>query len=209
MIAQRSPAWFAQRCGAVTASMMTAVLAKGKEKKEALTRENYRWKIVAERLTGKVEESFSSAATNWGIEKESFAKQAYEAHAGVLVDDVGFCTHPTIKWLGASPDGLLMGNGLLEAKCPFKTEIHLGYRLQNQCPPRYVAQVQCQLWVTERDWTDFVSYDPRLPERLQLFVCRVQRDEKFIAEMEAETIKFLSEVEETINKQEELVSCPF
>ena len=205
MIAQRSPEWFAQRCGNVTGSMMAAVLAKG----SGITRENYRWKIVAERLTGKVEESFSNSATNWGAEKESFAKQAYEARAGVLVDDVGFCTHPTIKWLGASPDGLLMDKdgsikGLIEIKCPFKTEIHLGYRLQNQCPPKYVAQVQCQLWVTERDWTDFVSYDPRLPERLQLFVCRVQRDDVFIAKMELETIKFLSEVEETINQQEEI-----
>ena len=202
MIAQRSPAWFAQRCGSVTASMMTAVLAKGKAG-EALTRENYRWKIVAERLTGKTEQSFSSAATNWGTEKEPFARQAYEAHAGVLVDEAPFCTHPTIKWLGASPDGFVH-DGLIEIKCPFKTEIHLGYRLQNQCPPRYVAQVQCQLWVTERDWTDFVSFDPRLPERLQLFVFRVQRDDRLIKDMEKETIKFLAQVEETINKLEEI-----
>lgn len=97
-----------------------------------------------------------------------------------------------------------MHDGLIEIKCPFKTEIHLGYRLQNQCPPRYVAQVQCQLWVTERDWTDFVSFDPRLPERLQLFVFRVQRDDRLIKDMEKETIKFLAQVEETINKLEEI-----
>jgi len=199
MIAQGTPEWFAQRLGHVTASMMSYVLAVGKGG-EALTRKNYRLQLVAERMSGVVAESFSSSAMEWGTATEPLARMQYEAHAGVLVDLAPFCTHPTIKWLGASPDGFVH-DGLLEIKCP-NTQTHLGYRLENQCPPRYVAQVQCQLWVTGRDWADFVSFDPRLPERLQLFVFRVQRDDRLIKDMEAETIKFLSEVQETINKLE-------
>ena len=201
MIAQGSPEWFAQRCGSVTASMMSHVLAVGKGG-EAITRKNYRLQIVAERMSGKVAESFSSSAMEFGIATEPMARMQYESYAGTLVDLAPFCTHPSIKWVGASPDGFVH-DGLLEIKCP-NTQTHLGYRIENQCPPRYVAQIQCQLWVTERDWADFVSFDPRLPERLQLFVCRVQRDDRFIKDMEKETIKFLAEVEETINKLEEV-----
>jgi len=201
MIAQGTPEFFAQRLGHVTASMMSHVLAVGKGG-EALTRKNYRLQLVAERMSGVGVESFSSSAMEWGTATEPLARMQYEAHAGVLVDSAPFCIHPSIKWVGASPDGFVH-DGLLEIKCP-NTQTHLGYRLENQCPPRYVAQIQCQLWCTERDWADFVSFDPRLPERLQLFVFRVQRDDNFIAEMQKNTIKFLSEVEQTINKLEEI-----
>lgn len=199
MIAQGTPEFFAQRLGHVTASMMSHVLAVGKGG-EALTRKNYRLQLVAERMSGKVAESFSSSAIEFGIATEPLARMQYESYAGTLVDEAPFCTHPSIKWVGASPDGFV-NDGLLEIKCP-NTQTHLGYRLDNRCPPRYVDQIQCQLWCTERDWADFVSFDPRLPERLQLFVFRVQRDDRLIKDMEAETIKFLSEVQETINKLE-------
>lgn len=201
MIAQGTPEWFAQRLGHVTASMMSHVLAVGKGG-EALTRKNYRLQLVAERMSGVVAESFSSSAMEWGTATEPLARMQYEAHAGVLVDSAPFCIHPSIKWVGASPDGFVH-DGLIEIKCP-NTQTHLGYRLDNRCPPRYIDQIQCQLWCTERDWADFVSFDPRLPERLQLFVFRVQRDDRFIAEMQKNTIKFLAEVEETINKLEEI-----
>jgi len=201
MIAQGTPEFFAQRLGHVTASMMSHVLAVGKSG-EALTRKNYRLQLVAERMSGKVAESFSSSATEFGIATEPLARMQYESYAGTLVDLAPFCTHPSIKWVGASPDGFV-NDGLLEIKCP-NTQTHLSYRLDNRCPLRYVDQIQCQLWCTERDWADFVSFDPRLPERLQLFVFRVQRDDRLIRDMQKETIKFLSEVEQTINKLEEI-----
>ena len=201
MINQGSPEWFAQRLGHVTASRMSDVLAKGKSG-EAATRAKYRMQIIAERITGRVSESFSSAAMEWGTEQEPFARMRYAAATGRIVDEAEFCFHPTIKWLGASPDGVISGvSGLIEIKCP-NTQTHLGYRLDNKPPAAYINQMQCQMWVTGADWCDFVSYDPRVPEHLQLFVSRLQRDNDLIAKMEIETIKFLSEVDDAINQLE-------
>ena len=201
MINQGSEEWFAQRLGHVTASRMSDVLARGKSG-EAVTRAKYRMQIIAERITGRVTESFSSAAMEWGTEQEPFARTRYAAATGRIVDEAEFYTHPTIKWLGASPDGLLNDTGgLLEIKCP-NTQTHLGYMLDKKAPATYVNQMQTQMWVTGRAWCDFVSYDPRVPEHLQLFVSRLQRDNDLIAKMEIETIKFLSEVDDAINQLE-------
>ena len=201
MIAQGTPEWFAQRLGHVTASRLSDVMAKGKTG-EAVTRAKYRMQLVAERITGLVDESFTSAAMEWGVEQEKFARIRYEADTGYFVDEAEFCNHPTIKWLGASPDGIISGvNALIEIKCPNR-ETHLGYRLDNKPPSKYVNQMQCQMWVTGADWCDFVSYDPRVPEHLQLFISRLQRDNDLIAKMEIETIKFLSEVDDAINQLE-------
>ena len=198
MIAQGTPEWFAQRLGNVTASRMSDVLAKGKSG-EAVTRQKYRMQLVAERITGLVAESFTSAAMEWGTEQEKFARIRYEADTGYFVDEAEFYTHPTIKWLGASPDGLLNDTGgLLEIKCP-NTQTHLGYLLDKKAPAAYINQMQTQMWVTGRAWCDFVSYDPRVPERLQLFIVRLNRDDALIERMEVEVHKFLSEVEEAIN----------
>ena len=201
MITQGSLQWFEQRRGHLTASRMSDVLAKGKSG-EAVTRAKYRMQLVAERITGQVAESFTSAAMEWGTEQEKFARIRYEADTGFFVDEAEFCTHPTIKWLGASPDGIISGvNGLIEIKCP-NTQTHLGYRLDNKPPAAYINQMQCQMWVTGATYCDFVSYDPRVPEHLQLFVSGLDRDDELIAKMEIETIKFLSEVEEAINQLE-------
>ena len=201
MITQGTPEWFAQRLGHVTASRMSDVLAKGKAG-EAVTRQKYRMQIIAERVSGRVAESFTSAAMEWGTEHEPLARIRYEADTGHFVDEAEFCTHPTIKWLGASPDGVISGvNALIEIKCP-NTQTHLGYRLDNKSPAAYINQMQCQMWVTGATYCDFVSYDPRVPEHLQLFVSRLQRDNDLIAKMEIETIKFLSEVDEAINQLE-------
>ena len=198
MIAQGTPEWIAQRLGNVTASRMSDVLAKGKSG-EAGTRQKYRMQLVAERITGLVAESFTSAAMEWGTEQEKFARIRYEADTGYFVDEAEFYTHPTIKWLGASPDGLLNDTGgLLEIKCP-NTQTHLGYLLDKKAPAAYINQMQTQMWVTGRAWCDFVSYDPRVPERLQLFIVRLNRDDALIERMEVEVHKFLSEVEEAIN----------
>ena len=201
MIAQGSLQWFEQRRGHLTASRMSDVLAKGKSG-EAVTRAKYRMQLVAERITGLVAESFTSAAMEWGVEQEKFARIRYEADTGYFVDEAEFCFHPTIKWLGASPDGVISGvNALIEIKAP-NTQTHLGYRLDNKPPAVYVNQMQCQMWVTGAEWCDFVSYDPRVPDHLQLFVSRLRRDDDLIAKMETEVVKFLGEVDDAIKQLE-------
>lgn len=197
-IEQGSDEWKAARLGHVTASNMADVMAKGKSG-EAVTRYKYKVRLVAERLTGTPPESYSNAAMEWGIEQEQFAVMAYEAKTDVLTDRTGFWLHPEIKWLGVSPDRLVGDNGLVEVKCP-NTTTHLDYIFAGKIPAEYMKQIQCQLWVTGREWCDFISFDPRLPQRNQLFIVRANRDEELIKEMEAETLKFLDEVESLIIK---------
>lgn len=197
-IEQGSPEWLALRLGKVTASRITDVLAKVKTG-EAVTREDYKTELVVQRLTNQPSESFTNAAMEWGTEQEPMARIAYETHANVFVEQVSFVEHPTIEWYGCSPDGLVGEDGLLEIKCP-ASKNHIKYLLNGKPPAKYVPQMQCQMAVTGRKWCDFVSYDPRLPEDLQLFVVRLERDEEYIKSMEVEVQKFLSEVNEMVTK---------
>ena len=201
-IIQGSEAWFAQRLGRVTASRLVDVLAKVKSG-EAAARANYRAELVAERLTGKPTESFSSPAMKWGTEAEPLARAAYEAEFGVLVDEVGMIPHPAIEWAGASPDGLVGKDGLLEIKAP-NTKTHIDTLLANEAPSQYLPQMMWQMACTGRAWCDFVSFDPRLPADMQMFVKRVHRDNDLIARYEQEVIVFLSEVGDTILKLSQL-----
>jgi len=195
---QGTQEWLAARAGKVTASRISDVLSKIKSG-EARTRRDYRYQIMAEILTGKPQESgFINAEMTWGTEQEPYARAAYELKAGVLVDQVGFIIHPTIERAGASPDGLV-GDGILEIKCP-KTSTHCAYLTDNVVPQQYHAQMQWQMACAGRPWNDFVSFDPRLPDNLQLFVCRLQRDDNQILMMEAEVVFFLSEVDRMILK---------
>lgn len=198
-IEQGSDEWKQARLGHVTASNMADVMSKGKGSAEAVGRYKYKVKLVAERLTQTSGESFTNAAMEWGIEQEQFACIEYEASRNVFVERTGFWLHPKIQWVGVSPDRLVGDEGLIEVKCP-NTTTHLGYLFENRIPPDYYKQIQCQLWVTGRQWCDFVSYDPRLPKRNQLLIVRTERDESLIKEMEAETIQFLSEVNQLIIK---------
>jgi putative phage-type endonuclease len=198
MIEQGSPEWFALRLGKVTASRIADVLAKVKTG-EAVTREDYRTELVVQRLTNKPSETFTNPAMEWGVLQEPMARIAYEAHASVFVKQVSFVEHPTIEWFGCSPDGLVGEDGLLEIKCP-SSKNHIKYLLGGKPPAKYVPQMQCQMAVTGRKWCDFVSYDPRLPEDLQLFVVRLERDVSFIMSMEEEVDKFLKEVNVMVNK---------
>jgi putative phage-type endonuclease len=201
MIEQGSAEWLAIRLGKVTASRITDVLAKGKSG-EAATREDYRTELLVQRLTNEPGESFTNAAMEWGTQTEPMARIAYEAHANVFVEQVAFVDHPTIEWFGCSPDGLVGESGLLEIKCP-ASKNHLKYLLAGKPPAKYVPQMQCQMAVTGREWCDFVSYDPRLPEDLQLFVVRLERDVSYIMAMEEEVSKFLGEVSEMYSKLKE------
>ena len=198
---QGSDEWKKARLGHVTASNMAEVMSKAKGIGEAIGRYKYKVKLVAERLTGTSGDSYSNAAMEWGIEQEQFACIEYEAAQNVFVEKTGFWLHPTIAWLGVSPDRLVGDEGLIEVKCP-NTTTHLGYLFENKIPADYYKQIQCQLWVTGRKWCDFVSYDPRLPKRNRLLVVRTERDESLIQEMEAQTIQFLGEINQLIIKLE-------
>ena len=197
-IEQGSDAWKALRAGKVTASRVADVLSKIKSG-EAAGRKNYRMDLVAERLTGKPADSFTNSAMQWGTEQEPFARIAYETHKGLFVEQVPFVDHPTIEWFGCSPDGLVGEDGLLEIKAP-NTTTHLEYLQDGKPPTRYIPQMMAQMACTGRKWCDFVSFDPRLPEDLQLFVVRLNWDDAYIQEMEAEVKQFLNEVEATLLK---------
>jgi len=197
-VEQGTPEWFAARLGNVTASRVADVIAKTKSGYSA-SRENYMAQLICERMTGTVAESYTNAAMAWGTETEPLARAAYESLADVLVDEVGFVPHPTIEMAGASPDGLVGDDGLLEIKCP-NTATHIETLLSQTVPGKYNTQMQFQMACTGREWCDFVSFDNRLPTELQLFVKRVPRDNVFIRLIEAEIVQFLAELDDKINK---------
>jgi putative phage-type endonuclease len=182
-----------QRCGKVTASRVADVLAKIKTG-EAAVRKNYKMELVVQRLTGQQPESFTNSAMEWGTATEPQARMAYEAHTGSFVEEKGFMDHPTIEWFGCSPDGVV-GEGLIEIKCP-NTATHIETIIDEKAPSKYIPQMQCQMAVTGAKWCDFVSFDPRVPEDLQLVVVRVERDQEYIDSMEVEVKQFLGEVNE-------------
>jgi putative phage-type endonuclease len=193
---QGTPEWLAARAGKVTASMISAVLM---DPKTAGYRD-YQAQLVAEILTGKPQGSdYTNAAMQFGAATEPLARSAYEAHTGFSVDEVGMVIHPLIGASGASPDGLVGDLGLVEIKCP-KCSTHLAYLVAGVVPTTYKNQMSWQLACTGRDWVDFVSFRPDLPENLQLFVVRYQRDAAKIAELEAAVVSFLAGVDQMINK---------
>ena len=201
---QRTEEWFAARLGKVTASRVADVLAKIKSG-ESASRKNYKMELVVQRLTNKQGESFTNAAMEWGTEQEPFARMAYEAYTGTFVKEEGFVDHPTIEGFGCSPDGIV-GEGLIEIKCP-NTANHIETVLENKVPSKYIPQMQCQMACTGAKWCDFVSFDPRVPEDLQLFVVRVERDQEYIDAMEVEVKQFLSEVLDLFNQLKARQSC--
>lgn len=195
---QGSPEWLAARVGKATASRIADIVAKTKTGYSA-SRANYAAELVAERLTGVPAERFTNAAMQWGTDKEPEARAAYEWYADATVEQVGFIPHFSILNAGASPDGLVGTDGLLEIKAP-QTATHIETLLGAPIPAKYIHQVQFQMAVTGRQFCDWVSYDPRMPEHMRLFVKRVHRDQPLIDTLEAEVRKFLAEVDETVAK---------
>ena len=198
LIEQRTDAWFEARIGKVTASRVADVIAKTKTG-YSTTRDNYMAQLVCERLTGQKGETFTNAAMQHGTETEPLARLSYEVAQNVLVDEVGFVPHPSIEMAGASPDGLVNDDGLIEIKCP-NTATHIETLLSQTVPGKYNTQMQFQMACTGRKWCDFVSFDNRLPAELQLFVKRVPRDDAFIKQIEAEIVQFLAELDDKITK---------
>ncbi len=196
MSIQGTPEWLAERAGKVTASMVSAVLAKP----ETAGYRDYQAQLVAEILTGKPQGSdYTNAAMQFGTEMEPLARSAYEAETGFSVDEVGFCQHPTIERAGASPDGLVGNSGLVEIKCP-KVATHLAYLIAGVVPVGYKNQMMWQMACSGRDWCDFASFRPDLPEHLQLFIIRYKRDPARIIELETAVVAFLDSVDKMINQ---------
>lgn len=196
MIEQGTQEWLQERAGKVTASRIADLMART-AKGWGASRANYAAQIVAERLTGTVAQSFTNAAMIHGTETEPEARRAYEFFVDRDVQQVGFIPHPSIAMAGASPDGLVGEDGLLELKCP-NTATHIETLLNGTIPDKYLKQMMFQMACTGRAWCDFASFDNRLPERMRLFVKRVERDEAEIASIEAHVIDFLTEVETTV-----------
>jgi putative phage-type endonuclease len=194
---QGSAGWFAIRCGKVTASRVADVIAKTKTGFGA-SRANYAAQLIAERLTGEVAETYSNASMQWGTEQEPEARLAYEFRTDAEVEQVAFVGHPTIDQSGASPDGLVGTDGMVEIKCP-NTATHLDTLLTGIIPSKYETQMLWQMACTGRAWCDFVSFDPRLPENMRLFIKRLLRDDDRIAELEAEVTAFLFEIDVTVS----------
>lgn len=195
MMEQRSAEWFAARLGKATASRVADIVAKTKSG-PAASRKNYAAQLIAERLTGAVQESYSNAAMQWGSDTEPQARAAYEFYSDLDVAEVGFIDHPSIPMTGASPDGLIGDDGLVEFKCP-NTATHIATLQSGKIEGKYITQIQWQLDCTDRQWCDWVSFDPRMPAAMQLFVRRVQRDDERIKELRGEVRAFLSEIDQT------------
>ena len=198
-VEQGTPEWHQLRAGKVTASRVADILAKTKTGPSA-SRQNYLIELALQRTTGIIEESYTNAAMEWGTQTEPQARVAYEVKTGNFVDQIAFVDHPTIAGFGCSPDGIV-GEGLIEIKCP-NSATHWSYVKAKAPPTKYFIQMQAQMAVTGAKWCDFVSFDPRMPERSQLLIVNVRRDPEFILYMEAEINQFLEEVSTEVKLME-------
>lgn len=199
-IVQGSPEWHAARCGLVTASRIADVVAKDRTGKGwGVSRANYAAQLVCERLTGIVAESYTNAAMQWGTEHEPEARAAYQFEKQKRVETVGFVLHPSIGDTGASPDGLVGSDGLVQFKCP-ETKTHIENLLGAPIAGGYQKQMLWEMACTGRQWCDFVSFDPRMPESMQLSIKRFPRDEAAIAQLEADVVDFLNELRLTVHR---------
>jgi putative phage-type endonuclease len=193
---QGSDDWLAARVGCITASRMADLMARTKSGWGA-SRANLAAELLVERLTGQPAPRFLNDAMRWGTEQEPFARQAYSERCGVDVFEVGFIPHPEIARAGASPDGYVGDDGLVEFKCP-TSATHIDTLMGGRVPERYLLQMQFQMACAGREWCDFVSFDPRCPEHLRLFIQRVPRDHSLILSLEGEVVALDTEIEAKI-----------
>lgn len=189
---QGTEAWRLDRCGRATASCFDKVQAKVKVG-EAAGRRDYRMQLVVERLTGVPQKGYTNAAMKWGTEHEAEAREAFSDVMDAWVIQTGFIPHKEMM-AGCSPDGLIEGDSGIEIKCPYNSVVHVD-TLTGGMPPEHRDQVQGNMWITGRKQWWFVSYDPRMPEKLRLYTELVMRDDEYIATLEKEVVRFLSEVD--------------
>jgi len=198
-IQQNTPEWLIERIGSVTASRVKDAVATLKSGKESAARASYKLELLSEIITGRAVEHYVSQAMDFGTENEPLARGAYEITTGVEVERIGYIRHPSIPRSGASPDGLVGDEGLVEFKVP-TTTTHLSYLLAEEVPDEYLPQLNWQLACSGRVWVDFVSYDPRLPEEFGLFIVRWHYDHGIIGPMERQVVKFIEELNEMAQK---------
>lgn len=193
-IEQGTDEWFEMRLGVITASRFKDVLAKGK----GITRTNYMMELAAERITSEKAEGFTNQYMEWGTQTEPQAIAMYEFDNAVQVDRITFVKHDIIT-AGYSPDGFVNGDGLIEVKCP-KTTTQIETFLSGEMPSGHKPQVQGGLWISEREWCDFISFDPRIKTQSSYFCIRVYRDEDYIKNLELEVKRFEDELNELVSK---------
>lgn len=210
MIEQRSEEWFADRAGKITASRMHDVMVerergefksgprKGQPKPQPLALVAYAHQLAAERLTQKPRKQVKAYTLQWGRDVEPAAVAAYQAETGVIVEQCGFIQHPKYEFIGASPDFLVGTDGGGEIKSPESSEVHLETLLTG-LPSEHIEQIQGGLWVTEREWWDFVSYHPDFPEQHRLYIQRVHRDDEYIQRLESACLQMEADVQEILN----------
>lgn len=196
MFEQGSEGWMQQRLGKVTASKVADIIAKTKSGPKA-SRANYMAALVVERLTGVPTEGYTNAAMQWGKDHEADARSTYEFMTNNEVELVGFVDHPSIKMTGASPDGFIGEDGLIEIKCP-QSATHIATLLGGSIDGEYITQIHWQMACTGRQWCDLVSFDPRLPASMRLFTQRVPRDDALIADLETNVNAFLAELDRKV-----------
>jgi putative phage-type endonuclease len=189
---QRTAEWMAARCGKLTASRIASAVARTKTGWGA-SRANVLADLIVERLTGQPIEGYTNKEMQWGTDTEPQARDAYSFYADVDVTEVGFVVHPSMPDCGASPDGLVGEDGLVEIKCP-NTATHIDTLLGDPIADKYIKQMQWQMACTNRKWCDYVSFDPRMPGNMRIFVKRVPRDDALIASLTKEAELFLKEL---------------
>ena len=198
-IEQQTPEWYEVKIGKVGASRLSDVMAEGKNGKPSATRANYMYELLTARLTGEYQQTYQSPEMLRGIELESEARRKYEIVTFNEVKKIGWIPHPEIDMCGCSPDGLVDDDGLIEIKCP-NTKTHLETVLHGKIARSYMLQMQWQMECSGREWCDFVSYDPRLPENIQMCIIRVDKKQEVIDSIKTAVQAFLSELAELENK---------
>lgn len=187
--------WLRARAGKLTASRMRDAMDFLKNGQPSAKRSQLMRELLAERLTGDSVRHFVTDAMQWGLEKEAEAKEAYEAETGILIAEAGFYDHPRIDNLGATPDGLLPGGGLIETKAP-TTPVFVEWVMAGVVPEEHKPQMVVQCACTGRAWCDFVAYDPRIRDiRKRLFIRRFEPTAEEVAKVEAAAEQFLSELD--------------
>jgi predicted phage-related endonuclease len=188
---QGSEAWFLTRCGCVTASEFKSVMSKGRGTAPSKTRRTYMLKLAGEIITGTFQETYKSADMERGNAMEPEARDLYAMTKGIEVEEVGFIK--IADQIGYSPDGLVGDDGLLEIKTR-KPELQIALLFDGEIPSEHIKQLQGGLYVSGRQWIDFVSYWPGLP----IFIKRVYRDETLIGEISMAVMTFIAELDQVV-----------
>jgi putative phage-type endonuclease len=196
---QGTDEWHEARLGKVSASRVSEIVAKTRSGAASTSRKNYMAELLVERLTGERRDGFSNGAMRWGSEYEDEARSLYSFLTGLDVEEVGLVMHPGLDNACASPDGLVAYDGLVEIKCP-TTSTHIETLQKRKVPSKYIDQMQWQMACTGAKWCDFVSYDPRLPTEMQVFIKRVERDDDHILALETAVDTFLNELDMMIRE---------